>query len=226
MTQSDFEKQNPNVVAGSAIGSKTEDEIKHEGQKNANIFEALFSDSYNIVSNAISAAESTLSSFTDRADSPKYPADPNVSYLAGGALSIQGTEGKVVISNDNPQKTPGMLRMDGGASKFVSTAYETTIGSPAVKTLTSLIMNPNGSTLPSSSMTPAKTWVQSLVPSFSMTDIITIGILKTIQVGLFTAFSYIKRSKRKVNETVTTKDLGTIIIDNQVLETKVLTNAL
>ena len=162
----------------------------------------------------------------DTVNATKYPkTDNSVAYLAGGTISINKQDGKFVVSNDSSKQTPGILRADQAQSSFVSTAIEMKIGSETVKTLTGLIMNPSLVIRPSSNITPEKVWVKNLFPILTDSDYRCIFMYRLIQASLFGMLKILDSSrtgKKTYEEHRSYKDLGTLIIENQDFEKKIL----
>ncbi len=195
---------NPLSVAGSSIGAETvaDIELKQGGEGLAAKYEA--------------ATE------IDQVNCTKFPKDNSVVYLAGGTLSVDKEDGKFVFANDANRATPGALRLNQAQSTFTSTALESKIGSETVKTLTSLILNPSLVIRPSSNITPEKMWLKSLFPVLTDTDHRVIFLYRTIQVGLFAILGSLSKPKMSATEHRSYKDLGTLIIENQEFERRIL----
>lgn len=226
MANTDYERYNPNVVGGSAQGSKTSDELRVETYRKLQSTSNSPDNIGELLSAAVAKVEANFSSKEDKVLAPKYPSDPDVYYVAGGSISVHGDDGRIVFANDNAERTPGSVRLDQRGSTFVSTGATTTLGSDVVKTLSNLLLNPAGATMPSSNITPLKTWIQDILPSFTSTDFVAMSIIKLVQVGLFAGLAALVKSKEQRKDNVIRRDLGTIIIDNADLENKILSNTL
>lgn len=202
-------------VAGSAVGAETVASIR---LKSTNIDDEKISSRFEEIGEL------------DTVNSTKYPkADNSVAYLAGGTFSIAKDDGKFVISNNSDRPSPGIIRGDQEKSTFVSTATEMKIGSETIKTLTGLLMNPSLVIRPSSNITPEKTWIQSLFPILTDNDYRVIFMYRLIQASMFSILKKLDDSrtgKKTYEQHKSYKDLGTIVIENQDFENKILNNSI
>jgi hypothetical protein len=196
-------------VAGSALGAKTIPEIQLE------VADSNHSSKYEALTEQ------------DQINCTKYPnGDNSIAYLAGGTLSIDKADGKLVFANEGDRPTPGALRIDQAASTITSTAKETKLGSEAIKTLNGLIMNPNMVLRPSSNITPEKQWLRSLFPILSNGDGRAILFYQTITIGLVFLIAKQNRPVKTYEEHRSYKDIGTLIIENQDYERKILSGTI
>ncbi len=199
-----------NEIAGSAIGAKTAPEVNQD----AALIDGKLASRYEDIKDI------------DQVHATKYPeGDNSIAYLADGTISVQKSDGKFVVSNNSSRKTPGAIRADQSQGTFVSTATEMKIGSETVKTLTGLIMNPSLVFRPSSNITPEKLWLKSLFPILTDSDSRAVFQYRLIQAALFSILAKID-PHRPYNATYeqhrTYKDLGTMVIENQEFERRIL----
>lgn len=97
-------------------------------------------------------------------EEPKYPLPDNY-YYAKGALSID-PRGAFLFSDSRTKPGPGLLRGDLEKDDLRSTLTQTTLGSVHINTVAGDLMNPVGPYIPSSHMTPQRTWIRDVTSSF------------------------------------------------------------
>jgi len=158
--------------------------------------------------------------------SPKYP-DPHdqIVYLADGCISVRPSVGEMVFADSGNKKKPGALVLQQQKSEMASTAKQTKIGTPDVKTLTGLQMNPASVRRPSSAMTPERGWKASLFPVFVRVNIVDMTVTTACQalvVKLLEILVGMGDDQDSVTVRRERKDLGTLIIDNQDFEQRIL----
>jgi hypothetical protein len=162
---------------------------------------------------------------TDHVNAPKFPAQLlGVNYLAGGIISMRGASGEFVFASDSPKPGPGALYMNQDKSEFTSTAGTTKIGTPELKTLTGLLLNPASIRRPSSAITPQRGWVASMFPGLSRFNVAEWAMVAFIQATFWQVLGKLFKTDDKTGTTVRRdrKDLGTLIIDNQDFERRIL----
>ena len=189
----------PQEINGSALGARDVEELDREASKKL-------------------GHPITEEGDIDKVWAKKYPAnDPNFGYLLDGCISVIKDEGKFLLGSFDRKKTPGAVLIDQTRNLFTSMASETKLGSTVITTLDGKVMNP--SSMPSSAMTPQKTWLQDIIPSFR--DLRRIEVI-----AMFTALAAVAKSDKSKNNKVVIdarkKDVGTIIIDNQEIEERIL----
>lgn len=141
-----------------------------------------------------------LTSTADWATAPKYPSTgPWMYYFAAGALSLDAEHGKFVLANGKPEAGPGVLKGDQNSSALYATPAKTTLGSTDIDTIEGDILNPAGTKIPSSHMTPQRTWLKNLLPTLSVRDISLIAISALVQAELRVNTSSSKPEPRKRN---------------------------
>lgn len=221
------------TVAGSAYGALSAEEIQQsmalyigtklteaqiqqlQGQSEQSTPDQNnMSDSMSRISSAISYHFNTLS---DPSRSPKYEADFNVSNFAGGCLSVEPLFGRFVFANAGNEETTAVFRADGKNSHMYSSSTSTTLGSPSIDTASGYDMNFLSDTLPSSVITPVKTWMQKLFPILTDKRLIYVAMIEGLLV-LLGKFIESRQDKRTLSEQIESKDLATIIVDNQEIE--------
>ena len=152
----------------------------------------------------------------------------NIEYIANGLLSLVKDTGKFLVSSDSNQSKKAALIMDPGRSSTTTTNRELKLGTPQIKFLTGLVSNPSGSTIPSSAVTPNKTWLPTWFPVFIEIDFAGFTTMQLMKVLLFTAMASLKENGLKKedstnnNDLTLSNDLPTQIIDNQDIEAKIL----
>lgn len=167
-----------------------------------------------------SAVNYHFSALSDPARSTKYQSDFSVANIAGGCLSVDPLFGRMIFANSDSQETKGVLRADGKNSHMYSAGTSTTLGSPNIDTASGYDMNFLSSDLPSSIITPVKTWMLKLFPILTDKRLIGIAVVEglLILIGKFLE----QNNKETLSEQIESRDLGTIIIDNQEIENSLL----
>lgn len=213
-------KDNINALAGSAEGVYTQDEIK------SNVVipwpPVPGSTLKDLGQNISRSIEWSFSSKTDTSASTKYRSNTVVSYFGSGAFSLNPIVGRFIFGNSENEETSPALKIDKSQSSFSSTSTSTTLGSKNIDTVDGYELNRQGHQQPSSFFTPQKSWVKQLFPTLSDKRLIQIALLEAVQVLLLSALKGTK-SEQIVKENKI--DLGTIIVDNQEIEDRVLSDA-
>lgn len=199
------------AVAGSHPGTATQEELRSK------VSLAIDSDRTlsDAASKVMSAAEWHLNSLSDCMSSPKYPIDPEVSFLAGGAISVNRSRGTFLLSSVSNEQSKGAISFDHSKSNFYSNLNTTTLGSLNIDTVDGYELNQTSTTRPSTNFSPTKPWTRKLFPSLSVDTLMSIGILGIIVVTL----KNISGSNNSENFTSKSDvDMSTIIVDNQIIE--------
>jgi len=159
----------------------------------------------------------------DKAD--KYP-DPyeNISYLAHGCISMLPSVGEFVFGDSGSKTKPGAVIIQQLKSEFASLAKMTKLGSPDIRALTGLRMNPFRIRRPSSSMTPDRGWMPSLFPVMSRFNVTDWAVALAVSVMMNKLLSLLtgEDDSEEVLVRRERKDLGTLIVDNQDFELRIL----
>tara|TARA_R110002110_G_scaffold26833_8_gene98124 strand:- start:1697 stop:2359 length:663 start_codon:yes stop_codon:yes gene_type:complete len=157
--------------------------------------------------------------------SPKY-ADSGAQVLHGfnGCFSLRPSDGVFVFADSGNKKKPGALVLQQKKSEMASTAKQTKVGTPDIKTLTGLHMNPFLIRRPSSAMTPERGWMASLFPVFVMANAVDTTVMIAAQAVVVKLLQLLMGDDDPGSVTVRQerKDLGTLIIDNQDFEQRIL----
>lgn len=204
------------AVPGSSLGSSEKEDRGVVDTAIANDSKSLS----NLFNTTLNSIKHRLSSMSDSTDSTKYPADPSVSYIANGVISVNSEKGKFVLSKNSNEPTVGALTVDQSQSSFYSPSTNTTLGSTLISTVDGYVMNPLGTLLPSSYFTPARMWEKNLLPQLVVKSAVTLVVIGAIQLLLK------QINKDKYSFVRETKDLGTIIIENKDFEDKILNRKL
>lgn len=199
----------PQEINGGALGAEDREKVDKKIAKSIGEEKKLFLDENGEI---------------DKIWCKKYPSDsPNIGYLLDGCISVVKDEGKFLLGKFDRRVLPGAVLIDSAKSLFTSMANETKLGSTTITTLNGKVMNPVGVEQPSSGMTPNRTWIQDIIPSFR--DMPRIGVI-----AVFTAIAAVTQfSNRKTNKVVVDarkKDVATFIIDNQEIEERILNGSL
>jgi hypothetical protein len=197
-------KDNPNAIPGTAAGAKSISEMRR-----SNDIE-LPSEGINVViSNKFRSA------------------NIDFKYAVDGLISSVGELGRHIFTNSSTKRNIGNLIVDANKSIFTSTGKKTTLGSTVIQTLSGRITNPLGNFFPSSALTPTKTWISSFFPILGDSEYSQLFIFGTIQALLFSLLKSLEpKSKESIINDTSTKDIGTIIIDNQEIKNKILQDSL
>lgn len=201
------------AVAGVHPGTASQDEIQSKISINVDQNKNLSQ----VASKIISAADWHMNSFSDSLSSPKYPVDGNISFIGGGALSIDRLRGKLTFSSLQNEEGKGALNLDQTNSNFYSNLNNTTLGSLNIDTVDGYQLNPVSTVFPSTNFSPTKPWIKKLLPSLSIDALISIGILELISKTL-------KDALNPNSEDFSSKsdmDMATIIVDNQIIEDQI-----
>lgn len=144
-------------------------------------------------------------------------------YIADGTISINPREGMFTFASSTSKPLNGALKLNQKKSTMASTAGTTILGSPVIKSLTGMILNPIKQIIPSSAITPHKTWLQSWFPIFVEFSIVDFTVTAAAQALLFQSIGLLfKKEGDKTTIRKNTKDLGTLIVDNQDFEQRIL----
>ena len=211
-----------NSVAGSAIGAEGA-----EGPGGPDNRDRDNPDSRNlgqVAKDILAAAEYQLGTMTDESRSTKYAGSGDISYIANGALSVFAKIGKLMFSDTSNQRTTGAFALDQKDSMFFSSAGETKLGSLNISTVDGHKLNEESAKTPSTNYSPTKPWYKRLFPSFSTKELVQIAVLELLQDQLLKAIS--RRVDERIEETILAKDIGTIIIDTQEFEDRILADQL
>lgn len=211
-------KDNINSVGGSADGVATQEELRASAVLTVVPGMPL----KELGTNISKSVEWAFNSKTDVAASTKYRYDPYIHYYGSGAFSLNPILGKFIFGNSDNEASSPVLKFDKSSSSFQSTSTTTTLGSKNIDTVDGYDLNRQGSAQPSSFFTPQKTWVKQLFPTLSDKRLIQIAFLEAIQVALLSA---LKGTKTEQILKETNIDLGTIIVDNQEIEDRMLKEA-
>ena len=228
---------NIHAVAGSAYGALSAEEIQqamalYVGTKLTeaqikqvqNQFEQSSPEQENM-SDTMSRVSSALSyhfnALSDPSRSPKYEADFNVANLAGGCLSVEPLFGRFIFANAGNEETTAVFRADGKNSHMFSSSTATTLGSPNIDTTNGYDMNFLSDVLPSSVVTPVKTWMYKLFPLLTDKRLIYVAMMQGMLI-LLGKFIESRQDKRTLSEQIESKDLATIIVDNQEIENDII----
>lgn len=161
---------------------------------------------------------------TDMVNSHRYPDVINgFHYIAHGTVSINPRDGEFTFADSSVKPKSGALYLNQKKSQMSSTAGTTILGSTTIKTLTGLILNPIKELVPSTILTPQKGWIAEFFPvmvKFNVVDWIVISAVQTLLLQSLGVLFSDKGDKTKVHRE--TKDLGTLIIDNQDFEQRIL----
>lgn len=169
----------------------------------------------------VSSIEWSLSSKADTYKSTKYPGSENVIYYGSGAFSMNPLLGRFIFGALGNEPSSPLMKLDRSSSSLNSTANNTTLGSKNIDTKDGFYLNQIGAKYPSTHFTPQKTWLQNIFPSFN-SDLLKLSVLEAIQVLLVRALK--KTSSEQIIQP-DRKDLGTIIVDNQEIEDRILKRA-
>ena len=209
-------------VGGTAFGSLSIEEIKTA----LALYMPLLRESEDInlalqrVSNAMSTRLSTLA---DPSKSTKYQADFKVSNLVGGALSVDPLFGRFIVANTSNEQTNGTFRADGKNSHMFSSSMSTTLGSTTIDTTSGYDLNFLSDALPSSVITPVKTWMMKLFPILTDKRLIYIALVEGLLVLIG---KYLENNQQQTLSTqIEQADIATIIVDNQELENQIIAQA-
>ena len=157
--------------------------------------------------------------------SAKFP-DPHeqIGYGLNGCFSVRPSDGVFVFADSGNKKKPGALVLQQKKSEMASTAKQTKVGTPDIKTLTGLHMNPFLIRRPSSAMTPERGWMASLFPVFVMANAVDTTVMIAAQAVVVKLLQLLMGDDDPELGTVRQerKDLGTLIIDNQDFEQRIL----
>jgi len=197
---------------GSALDVYTIDALRQKIQLRSNTSKAGLAD------------QLSDNSDLDQLDKPKYPDSAmRTYYICGGTFSINGATGELVFTDLSPRPSSGAVYVNKKKGKFTSTANTTTVGSPEIKTLTGLQINPFGVRRPSTSITPFRDWTASLFPTLSRSSLSDWALVIFSQEVFFQLLTKLGKPER-VDTTVREdrKDLGTLIVDNQDFEQRIL----
>lgn len=206
-----------NSVGGVADGALTQEEIR--AQVTVNI--PTGNDLGTLAQNITNDVEWSLSSFNNVGRATKFPTDPNIVYFGSGAFSFNPLLGRFLFGNSSNEYSDAAFKVDQKKSIMRSTSSQTTLGSKNIDTVDGYILNQVGAKYPSTHFTPQKTWIRTLFPSFD-DELLKVALLEAIQVLLLSALKGTK-SEQIVKQTRT--DLGTIIVDNQEIEDRILAEA-
>ena len=158
-----------------------------------------------------------FSALADPSKSTKYQADLKVASLVGGALSVDPLFGRLIVSNTDPSQTNGTFRADGKNSHMYSSSMSTTFGSTTIDTTSGFDLNFLADTLPSSLISPVKTWMQKLFPILTDKRLIQIAIVEGLIILLDQYLQSIE-NEQTISEQIERVDIATIIVDNQEIE--------
>lgn len=146
----------------------------------------------------------------------------NFAYALGGALSAALDEGKFAFNRFTNEVLTSSFLIDNQLSRLVSTLRTSVLGSPKIETRDGYVLNPGLKDLPSSFFTPIRGWLPNLFPKWVFDKwYIKLPIL----VALDRLISEVVHNKQYIEYSDTeNKDLATILVDNQDLEKKILTD--
>ncbi len=199
-------------IGGTHPGTASREEIQSKVSFNVN----KENDLPTAANKIISAAEWHINSFTDPNSSPKYAIDPSICYFAGGAFSVSPELGKFIFGDNTNENNRSGVTFDKSQSSFYSDLGSTTLGSLKIDTVDGYELNPLSSERPSTNYSPTKPWIKKLFPSLSIKNLTTIAILELVNVILLKA---IDKSRQSENfESKEERDIGLIIVDNQIIE--------
>lgn len=208
-----------NAIGGTQPGTKSLEEIQAKVRIQVDTTRTLA----NVGTDIINAADWHLNTFSDPHSSPKYAVDPTVSYYGNGSLSLMSRLGKLTFGTNINEPTRGAFSLDQSQSVFYSSLNGTTLGSLAIDTIDGFILNPICATFPSTNFSPTKPWIKKLFPTLSSENLLRVAILELIQVALFKIIDNISGTQSdKESENFESKDIATIIQDNQALEDEIL----
>lgn len=166
----------------------------------------------------VRSADWYLNTYNNTHSSPNYASDPNVVFH-GGALSIDPTKGRMVLSTINNEPGRGALNINESESNFYSSLGNTTLGSLNIDTVDGYVLNPVSTIFPSTNFSPTKPWIRKLFPTFSLSSLVKVSIAELIYIGLLQLIRpNTSASKQNKEEYI---DMGTILIDNSELEDKI-----
>lgn len=200
-------------VAGVSEGSMTISEMESVIIPSDNSLASLGSSILNNV-------EWAFSSKSDTSSSTKYPGSADVIYFGAGSFSLNPALGRFIFGSLGNEPVSPLMKLDQSNSTFSSSANSTTLGSKNIDTKDGSSLNQVGAKYPSTPFTPQKTWIESIFPSFN-SELLKLSLLEAIQVLLVRA---LKKSPEQIIQP-DKKDLGTIIVDNQEIEDRILKRA-
>lgn len=213
MTNSSTE--NINAVGGTADGVMTREEIRANTSPPSDSIQGQSA-------GILRSLEWRYSSNTDVQSSTKYPYNPANVYIGAGAFSMNPLLGTVVFgTSENEPSTPS-LKIDKAQSSIQSSMNQTTLGSKNIDTMDGYEENKLMATFPSSFFTPQKNWLMNIFGSFTDKRLYQIAFLELVQVLLLKSLKGTK-SEQIVQENKI--DLGTIIVDNQEIEDRIINEA-
>ena len=157
--------------------------------------------------------------------SDKFP-DPadGIKYIADGTISVRPSVGEFVFADSGNKKKLGALVLQQKKSEMASTAKHTKIGTPDIKTLTGLQMNPAAVRRPSTVVTPERGWMASFFPVLVWANAADLAVTVASQAVIVKLLQLLVGEDDPDSVTVhkERKDLGTLIIDNQDFEQRIL----
>jgi len=206
----EIREKHPHEIAGSALGARLAYQVDMES-----ILRARPPGDYMGMSDAIKAGGDV-----DTVNSPKFSTPGGFTkHMLGGAISANVDVGEFKFAWDSLKKTFGSFQLNQAKSEMFSSAATTKLGSTEIKTLLGSQMNAAGVKLPSSSITPQKTWLKTLFPTFSVMNVAEFMML--VAAGQLLK-SIDKKYRDRTTVSSSRKNLGDIIVDNQDFELAIL----
>ena len=209
--------QIPGEVPGAAFGAMSREQYKDfvKEQSGGSIQQRL--------SQTKKKLDKSYSSSEHVQNSPKIAGDRSgKAYLAGGAISIDTNDGRMVLANGKTENSRPVIEASN-ENGFKSSAKTTFLGSLDIKTFAGDLLNPLTSGIPSSHFSPVTVWTKNLFPT---NNIIVISILEGIAALLLMELSDSRSKSASKTNLHRNFDMGLTIQDNAELEAKVLNRAL
>lgn len=203
-----------NNIGGTLEGAKTISEMEVTIPPGSQDLQEL-------MQSVVSSIEWSFSDKSNVESSTKYPGSADVVYMGAGSFSVNPLLGRFIFGTRGNEPSSPLMKLDNQESTFSSSAKSTTLGSKNIDTKDGSNLNQVGAKYPSTYFTPQKTWVENLFPSFNG-DLIKLSLLEGIQLLILRA---LKSTSSEQIIKQDTKDLGTIIVDNQEIEDKILARA-
>lgn len=146
-------------------------------------------------------------------------------YLAGGVLSLDS--GKLVLQPPSRASQRDSLYIDRD-KKATIPANDLVIGRESIKTLSGLVTNPLGVRMPSTGITPQRSWVPSLLPVLGRRQEYEWMSLIVVKAMIYETLGHLFGRKLDTEESESSEvvDVGTTILDNSDLEQKILSRIL